>query len=56
MKMLQLVERMKEPSSWAGVAVLLGLFGVPVGAPELVAQIGSGIAALIAIAMKEKAK
>lgn len=54
--MQKILERLREPSSWAGVAVLLGLFGVPVGAPELVAQVGAGLAGLLAIALKEKGK
>lgn len=53
--LLTILERMREPSSWAGVSVLLVLFGVPPGVPELVGQVGAGLAALVSIAMKEKA-
>lgn len=49
-----ILERMKEPSSWAGFSLLLGLLGVPVGVPELVAQVGAGVCALAAVLLKEK--
>jgi hypothetical protein len=50
-------DRLKEPSSMAGLAVLLGLFGVP-AAPEIVqgaGQVVTGLFALAAIFVKEKA-
>lgn len=51
-----LIDRLREPSSWAGVGILLALFGVKV-APETmdtVIQAGAGLAALAAVALKEK--
>ena len=49
------VQRLKEPSTWAGLAVLVSLFGVviPPGTTEAVTQVGAGIAALVAILRKE---
>ena len=46
---------MKEPSSWAGVSVLLGVFGVQI-APEImqnVVSVGAGVAGLASIFMSE---
>ena len=51
-----LANRLKEPSSWAGIAALFGIFGIPV-APEImqpVIQVGTGAAALAAIFLREK--
>lgn len=48
-----ILERLREPSSMAGIAALAVLFGVPAGATEAVAHIVGGLAALAAIAMPE---
>ncbi len=56
--MNSLLARMREPSTYAGLAVLLGLFGVQM-APETmtaVVQTVSGAAALAAIALGERGK
>lgn len=56
--MAAFLARIREPSTHAGIAVLLGLFGVQV-APEIMApavQVVSGVAALAAIVMGEKTK
>lgn len=53
-----ILDRLKEPSTWAGLSVLLGLFGVHF-APEVmttIIQVLTGVAALAAIFMKEKGK
>lgn len=52
------LKRLKEPSTWAGLAVLLSLFGVvvPPGTSEAVAQVGAGIAALVAVFRREGEK
>ncbi len=54
--MIQIVNRLLEPSTMAGISVLLGIFGVQV-APEIM-QTGvkavSGLAGLAAIFMAEK--
>lgn len=49
-------DRLKEPSTWAGLSVLGVLFGLPAGTVEAVGQIIAGVAAVGAIVMKERAK
>lgn len=45
--------RLKEPSTWAGLAVLLSVFGLPAGLSEAVVQIGAGLGAAAAIVLRE---
>jgi hypothetical protein len=45
---LSLLERFKEPSSWAGIGVLLSLFGVNI-APEGMTQIVAVITAICGV-------
>lgn len=49
------IERLKEPSTWAGLGLLASLVGVPPGTLELVTQVATGIAGLAAIFLKERA-
>lgn len=53
-----MLSRLKEPSSWAGISIVLSLifpfFGLSGGVAEAVATAGSAITAVIAILMKEK--
>lgn len=53
-----LLSRAKEPSTYAGLAVILGMFGVQVApaAWDSVVQIATAIAALIAVLAPDKAK
>ncbi|CAN4270711.1 hypothetical protein MCERHM31_00810 [Methylophilaceae bacterium] len=54
--MLTTLARLREPSTWAGFAVLLSVFGVQV-TPEVLApaiQGATGIAGLAAVLMREK--
>lgn len=54
--MIKIAKRLREPSTYAGIGVLLGLFGVQI-APDLMqtgVQAVSGIAGLAAILMSEK--
>lgn len=56
--MANLFKRLREPSSMAGISVLLGLFGVQI-APEVahaVIQIVSGVAAVGAVLLPENQK
>lgn len=54
MNTLQLIiQRLREPSSMAGLATLALLFGVPAGTAEAVVQTIGGVAALLAIAIPE---
>lgn len=48
--------RLREPSTWAGIASLVAAFGfgVPPGTVEAVAQVGAGIAGLGAIFLRER--
>ena len=53
--MKYVLARMREPSTWAGLSALGVVFGIPPGTLDLVAQVGVGIAGLVAIALKDKA-
>ena len=51
-----IIARLREPSTYAGVSVLLGVFGVNV-APEVmqpVVQVITGLAALAAVILRER--
>ena len=54
--MQALLNRLKEPSTWAGLGVLLGLFGVKVLPEQLTAIIGvvTAICAALAVFLPEK--
>jgi hypothetical protein len=54
MKALNLLKRLREPSTWAGIAALGLIFGLPPGTVEAAGQIIGGVAALGAIFMPEK--
>lgn len=49
-----IIKRIKEPSTWAGLAALGVIFGLPPGTVEAVGQVLGGVAALAAIALPEK--
>lgn len=52
------IQRFKEPSSWAGIGVLLSvvgpLVGIPPGGAEILVNAGSAVAAALAFFLKEK--
>lgn len=50
--MKNIAMRLKEPSTWAGLAVLASLFGGGI-APEQVQQVGGGVMALLAMFLPE---
>lgn len=50
------VDRLKEPSTWAGLSVLGVLFGLPPGTIDLAGQVVGGVAGLVAMFLKERAK
>ena len=52
--MKSLLKRFKEPSSWAGVATLAVLFGVPSTTADLVVQAVAAVAAAAAVLLPEK--
>lgn len=53
MKALRILSRLREPSTWAGIAALGIVFGLPPGTVELVGQIIGGAAGLAAILLPE---
>lgn len=53
MKALRLLQRLREPSTWAGIAALGLVFGLPPGTVELAGQIIGGVAGLAAIFLPE---
>jgi hypothetical protein len=48
-----IINRLKEPSTWAGLAVVFTAFGISVSEAEL-ALVGSGVAAVLAIILRER--
>jgi hypothetical protein len=53
MKVFSIINRLREPSTWAGISVLGLVLGLPPGTFEAVGQIVGGVAALGAIFMPE---
>lgn len=55
---MNFIARFKEPSSWAGIAVLINvlgpLVGLPPGGADVLVQAGAGVAAAVAFFMAEK--
>lgn len=51
--MKTIIQRFREPSTWAGVSVLLALFGVNVEQAQAVAQVGAALAGAAAVFMRE---
>jgi hypothetical protein len=49
-----LLSRLKEPSTWRGAAFILAACGVPSVDPNLVMQVGLGIAGIIGMATADK--
>lgn len=47
-------DRLSEPSTWAGLSVLLTLCGVNVEAAALVGQAAGAVAAAVAVFLSEK--
>jgi hypothetical protein len=56
--MKYLIERFKEPSSWAGIAILINilspLIGIPPGTGEALVNLGTAAAAFGAVFLQEK--
>lgn len=49
-----LYNRIKEPSSWAGLSALAIMFGVPVGFIPVIGKIGAAVLAVGAILIPEQ--
>ncbi len=56
MTAINFLKRLREPSTWAGIAALGLIFGLPPGTVEAAGQIIGGVAALGAIFLPEAAK
>ncbi len=54
MNLHTIIKRIKEPSTWAGLAALGLIFGLPPGTVDALGQVLGGVAALAAIALPEK--
>lgn len=50
------LNRLREPSTWAGLSALAVLFGAPPGTVEAVSQVAGGLAAVAAVVLPEKPK
>jgi hypothetical protein len=53
MKALNILQRLREPSTWAGLSALGLIFGLPVGTIDALGQVLGGVAALAAIVLPE---
>jgi hypothetical protein len=51
----KLIDRAKEPSTWASIGTALGMFGLTVPGPtwQAITMVGSGLALLAGILLKE---
>lgn len=51
-----LTNRLREPSTWAGVSILAGMFGIqlPPGLGEAIATIIAGVSAVAAVVVPER--
>ncbi len=52
-KAIKILQRMREPSTWAGLSMLGLLFGLPEGTISAVGEVVGGLAALGAILLPE---
>lgn len=53
MKLQRIINRLREPSTWAGLSALGLLFGLPPGTFDAIGQIVGGVGALAAILLPE---
>ena len=54
--MQQIISRLKEPSTWAGIGAIAVAFGLPSDIVSAVVQAIIGLAGLAAVVMPEQAK
>lgn len=52
-KQNKVLARLREPSTWAGVAAIAALFGVPAEQVSTVAQAVAGVAGVVAMVLPE---
>lgn len=50
------IGRLKEPSTWAGLAGLLAVFGLQVEQAQAVASVGSALAGALAVFLPERGR
>jgi hypothetical protein len=55
-KLAPIVNRLKEPSTWAGISIFATMFGVPPGTFDLIHMVIAGVAGLAAMALPESPK
>ena len=48
------LDRLREPSTWAGISMLGVVFGLPPGTIDLVGQVIGGVAGLAAVVLGER--
>lgn len=48
-----LLNRLREPSTWASLGLLAGCFGLPVAIIPVIAKIGVGVTAVLGVALPE---
>lgn len=48
------IQKMREPSTWAGLSIIGAAFGVPPGTFELFAQLGIAVGGVAAVLMTEQ--
>lgn len=53
--MNEIIKRLREPSTWAGISTFALLFGVPVAHVDAVGGIVAAVSAAAAVFLKEKA-
>jgi hypothetical protein len=53
--MQNILNRFREPSTWAGLSALALIFGVPNEAVEQLAQVVAGVSGLAAVLLPEQA-
>lgn len=56
--MTWILERLKEPTTWTGIVILLSLAGIRLSpeATRLIVEIGSAAVGLVLVIQKERAK
>lgn len=52
-KAIQIIKRLREPSTWAGIAALGLIVGLPAGTLDALGQVLGAVAAVAAIALPE---
>lgn len=51
-----IINRIKEPSTWAGLSMLAAALGLPVAFLPVIAKVGAAAAAIAAVALPEASK